>query len=594
MCGICGFYSNRTINLHALGKMNDSMKHRGPDDSGVLLSETQNGQFLGLAQRRLSILDLSERGHQPMSSVDGRLTVVFNGEIYNYREIKQKLDYPFRSDCDTEVILASFLKWGIDCLQYFNGMYAIAIFDRDEQKLYLVRDRLGVKPLYYWKNDGGIVFASELKAIMLHPDFCESIDYSVLPDYFVKKYICSPNTIFENVYKIEPGSYMVYDGEQIYKRRYWSVNKAYNIQSSSQIVNYEHAKQLLKRALEESVRLRMIADVPIGLFLSGGYDSSLIAAVSQSVVDKPLHTFSIGFDDEKINEAKYAKAVADHIGSIHNNTVISENDMLNIISDLPYYYDEPFADGSQLPQMLVAKHTRDSGVIAVLTGDGGDEFFCGYGDYIPGIKNDFRLILSKRIRYNKVNDFILYKAYPQHKKIVNSLEKDILKSKNYQVRKMIHDMNTYLPDDICCKVDRATMRYSVEARCPFLDKDVVELSYRIPQEYKYHEGILKYILKELAYEYIPKELLDRPKQGFGIPYSRWLKGPLKEMVLDYCSEEMLKKQGIFDSAKINKLVDTFMNQPVSAHPNFADIIWGFLMFQMWYAMWVKKNYPIDN
>lgn len=600
MCGICGFLTREPIDIEQLTRMNDSMIHRGPNDSGVEIYPQicQNGisMSLGLAQRRLSIQDLSPRGHQPMHSMDGRVLVVFNGEIYNYKELRNKLDYPFKSDCDTEVIIAAYIKWGINCVDHFNGMFSIALFDKDNGKLFLLRDRLGVKPLYYWISENGIVFSSELKAIMLHPDFDEKIRTDVLMRLFIKKYIGSEDTIFENVFKVEPGTCIEFNGSIAVKNKYWD---AYNIykrcnseSGNSKFSDFAIAKQALKNELEQSIRYRLISDVPIGLFLSGGYDSSLIAAMAQCINGEPLNTFSIGFEDEKISESKYAKAVAHHIGTNHINRTITESDMLGLIEDIAYYYDEPFADGSQLPMMLVSKLARDEGVTVVLTGDGGDELFCGYESYIPGIKNDARHVISDRLRVSLV------------RKLVNDVNRKIVKysnltkayniskysaADNRQFQKMLLDIDTYLPDDICCKVDRATMRYSLEARCPFLDKNIVELSYRIPQEYKYYNGNLKFILKELAYDYVPKNVLDRPKQGFGIPYNKWLHGKLRGALLDYSSTDYIRKQDIYESNKLNAFISKYLDQSEGVSPDYSDIAWAFLMFQMWYDRWIKEK-----
>ena len=377
MCGICGFVSKNTITLEALKKMNDTMYHRGPDDSGEEIYPMSGGYTGGLAQRRLSILDLSALGHQPMHSKDKRISVVYNGEIYNFQEIKEELrEYSFCSTCDTEVILAAYLKWGIKCVDRFNGMFAIALLDRKTGALYLMRDRIGKKPLYYWLEDGNLVFASELKPIMECPAFTKRIRTEVVSRYLYHQYINAPDTIFENVYKLEPGAILQFSAGVVKTWKYWDLKEVYQTCKSNPIKDYAQAKAELKELLNRSVSMRMIADVPLGTFLSGGYDSSLITAVAQSQSAQPIRTYSIGFNEEKFNEAKFAKEVARHLGTNHTELYIDEKEMFELVDSIPRYYDEPFADSSQIPTMLVSALARRD-VTVVLSGDGGDEFFCG-------------------------------------------------------------------------------------------------------------------------------------------------------------------------------------------------------------------------
>ncbi|MCI9066143.1 MAG: asparagine synthase (glutamine-hydrolyzing), partial [Lachnospiraceae bacterium] len=381
MCGICGYVRKREITLQKLRQMNDTMYHRGPDDSGAEIYQTPDGYQLGLAQRRLAIMDLSALGHQPMHSVSDRVVLVYNGEIYNFREIREELaDYPFRSDCDTEVIIAAYLKWGISCVNRFNGMFAIALYDREEGALYLIRDRVGKKPLYYWYEQGELVFASELKPIMACPDFQAAIDRGVLSRYLFQQYINAPESIYENVFKLAPGAILRFQGGQIKIWSYWSVSGAYGKALKCPVESYEEAKEQLKALLKRAVSLRMIADVPLGTFLSGGYDSSLVTALAQEHSSEPVKTFSIGFHEEKYNEAAYARAVAQYLGTSHTEMMIGEADMLRLVESIPKYYDEPFADPSQIPTMLVCKLAREQVTVA-LSGDGGDEFYCGYNIY---------------------------------------------------------------------------------------------------------------------------------------------------------------------------------------------------------------------
>ena len=626
MCGICGYISKKNITPEQLKAMNDTMYHRGPDDSGQEIYEMKDGWQVGFAQRRLSILDLSSLGHQPMHSSDKRISVVYNGEIYNFRELKEELaDYPFRSNCDTEVIIAAYLKWGIRCVERFNGMFAIALYDRETQDIYLVRDRIGKKPLYYWFEDGNLVFASELKPIMKCPGFTGEIEKRVLSRYLFQQYINAPESIYRNVYKVEAGAVLRFCQGKIKTWKYWDVKKVYHEAQKNLISDYGEAKEQLKKLLKKSVRARMIADVPLGAFLSGGYDSSLVTAIAQESSKSPVKTFSIGFHEEKYNEAKYAKAVADYLGTNHTELYIDEQDMFGLVESIPKYYDEPFADSSQIATMMVSQLAREHVTVA-LSGDGGDEFFCGYNVYenvmlaqrldmlgavvhgactIPIARQlhmedrlPFRVRviagnreIESKTQFGAGNYPIVAKAMVKSSADgtdllpVHYLTESKYHVKEWQIRRMLLDMDTYLPGDILCKVDRASMKYSLEARCPILDKDVMELSYQIPHKFKYARGDKKHILKDIAYDYIPKELLDRPKVGFGVPLDKWLRGPLREQLLDYSSYDYLKRQDIFDADyvpdMITRYIDTGDAGPATGE-NYSKLAWSFFVFQQWY------------
>lgn len=624
MCGISGFISRKKITKETLTAMNDTMFHRGPDDAGAEIYEAADGYSVGLAQRRLSILDLSALGHQPMHAQDGRVSVVYNGEIYNFEELRRELsDYPFRSRCDTEVILAAYEKWGISCLEKFNGMFAIALFDRDSQEVYLIRDRVGKKPLYYWLEDGNLVFASELKALMACPDFPKKINSGVLPVYLYQQYIPEPDTIFENVYKVMPGGVLRFCRGKAETFRYFSIAESYRKGISDPVTDYEQAKDGLKERLRVSVRRRMIADVPLGTFLSGGYDSSLVTAMAQENSADPVKTFSIGFEEEAYNEAGYAAEVAKYLGCDHTERIISKKDMFDLVESIPVYYDEPFADSSQIPTMLVSALAKEKVTVA-LSGDGGDEFFCGYQMYdklfqaqkldglgnlvwqlcsLPGIRQaDLLSRLPFKVRTIAQNRDARFKTQLCSDKYLACVKKmtgtDAVRfdetgryeTRDWQVRRMLLDMDTYLPGDILCKVDRASMKYSLEARCPILDRDVIEYSFRIPQEMKYGQGTKKKILKDIAYDYLPKELLNRPKKGFSVPMDQWLKGPLLEKLTDYAEEGLLKKQGFFDAAYTGNLIRFWLNQGdggAYSGSNYSRIIWAFFAFEQWYEHWMK-------
>lgn len=625
MCGISGFISKRRITKETLTAMNDTMIHRGPNDAGVEICGASDGYCVGLAQRRLSILDLSPLGHQPMHAADGRVSVVYNGEIYNFRELKEELaDYPFRSRCDTEVILAAYEKWGISCLERFNGMFAIALFDRRSQELYLVRDRIGKKPLYYWQDGENLVFASELKAIMACPGFEKKIRKDVLPVYLYQQYIPEPDTVFENVYKLCPGSVLRFRAGKTDSRKYWSIAENYEKGVQNPVTDYGEAKAHLKALLHESVKRRMIADVPLGTFLSGGYDSSLMTAIAQEHSSDPVKTFSIGFEEEAYNEAGYAAAVAKHLGTEHTQRIISEKDMFELVESIPQYYDEPLADSSQIPSMLVAQLAREKVTVA-LSGDGGDEFFCGYQMYdklaqaqkldglgglvygfcsLPAAKQAKLLSrLPFQVRTIAQNRDARYQTQLCSDRYLDCVrgmtgsddvrfdETGRYAAKNWQIRRMLLDMDTYLPGDILCKVDRATMKYSLEARCPILDQEVMEYSFRLPHAFKYRNGEKKRILKDITYEYLPRELLERPKTGFSVPMDKWLRGPLREKLQEYAAPDFLKRQGLFDAAYTEGLVERWLlrgDGGAYTGSNYSRILWAFFIFQQWYGKYMGE------
>lgn len=694
MCGICGYISRTVIGREQLSRMNDTMKHRGPNDAGVELFEAAGGYTVGLAQRRLSIQDLSPLGHQPMASADGRLEVVFNGEIYNFLELKKELsEYPYRSSCDTEVILAAYLRWGIGMVDHLGGMFAIALFDRQEQAVYFLRDRIGKKPLYYTFYDGRLVFGSELKPLMAAPDFPRELRRDVLPRYLYQGYINAPDTIFAHTYKLEPGCWMKValtgaaaksglSEASAELHRYWDVAEVYHAKSADPVEDYGEAKEGLRAELRHAVSERMIADVPLGAFLSGGYDSSLVSAVAQELAmeqtGRPLKTFCIGFDDPAYDESPFAEKVAAHLGTDHTTMKIGEKDMLDLVESIPQYFDEPFADSSEIPTMLVSSLARKQVTVA-LSGDGGDEFFCGYNIYaklheaqrldalgaaahavgkIGGLGRYYpfrvRVIAENRDPETKtqlLSGNYVSRAYrmcgvsgadaqngagacggqeqtesrcgvsradAQNGVGVRELQgktgsrcgvtaplvqpggQAVLPAgypiesrygvKDWQIRRMLLDMDTYLPGDILCKVDRASMKYALETRCPILDPEVMEYSFRIPHRFKYDGKDKKHILKDLARDYIPGELLDRPKKGFSVPLDKWLRGPLRAQLLDFAREERLRAQGLFDAAYTYAFVAQYLetgDRGAMSGENYSKLVWSFFVFQQWYEMYLE-------
>ncbi len=632
MCGICGFVSRDNIRPEQLRAMNDTMYHRGPDDSGAEIFDASGGYSVGLAQRRLSILDLSALGHQPMHSQDERLVVVYNGEIYNFGELREELSsYPFRSHCDTEVILAAYLKWGISCVERFQGMFAIALFDRESGELFLVRDRIGKKPLYYWINGDTLVFASELKPIMAYPGFPQNIRRDVIRRYLFQQCVNEPYSIFEDVYKVIPGQILKLAlnahpaKERITKWKYWDIAEVYNRQKEQPVGSYEEARARLKALLRDAVGKRLTADVPVGAFLSGGYDSSLVTAIAQELSPEPVKTYSIGFEEERYNEAEYAREVAGYLGTCHTELYIDEKAMFDMVESIPRYYDEPFADSSQIPSMLVAQLAAED-VTVVLSGDGGDEFFCGYNLY-DSVAQAQKLDALGRLTYSVCRlppfrkagllerlPFRVQVVAGNHDKetktqlggssYIRVIDRMVpgggvpfrfpiegkYREKNWQARRMLVDEETYLPGDILCKVDRATMKYSLEARCPLLDVSVMEYSYRLPHAYKYADGVKKRILKDIAYEYIPRELLERPKVGFGVPLDKWMRGPLREQLTDMCDTEYLRRQGIFDAAYVNRFINEYLktgDKGPASGANFSRTAWSFFVFQQWYRTYMN-------
>ena len=621
MCGICGFISNKKLDKNDLIEMNNVLAHRGPDDHGEEIYQLGTDLCVGFAQRRLAIMDLSEKGHQPMHSGNKRVSVVFNGEIYNFRELKKEIqDYPFRSDCDTEVILAAYLKWGIDFVDRVNGMFAIALLDRYDNSVYLIRDRIGKKPLYYYiQDENNIAFGSELKAIIECPLFQQEVNKEIVGRYLYRQYIAAPDTIYKNTYKLEPGSILKIQENSLKQYKYWDIARKYKERKDEQIEDYDEAKNTLKKLIKGAVSRRLAADVPIGAFLSGGYDSSLVCAVAQELSQNPVKTFSIGFYEEELNEAVYAKEIAKYIGVEHEELYITEQDMFSVLESIPVYYDEPFADPSQIPTMIVSELAKRS-VSVVLSGDGGDELFGGYPIYsilqnvqkkalwgkavhcirsVPGIKELQlweKMSIAKRIASDDINkEAKTQTGIKTYKDAVNRIlnvpvdnyyyeMESKYGEQRYDITRMLLDMDTYLPEDILTKVDRASMKYALECRCPLLDKEVLEFSMRLPINFKV-DGESKKILKDITHDYIPEKLMKRPKKGFCVPLDQWLRGVLREKLLDWTEEAYLKEQGIFNPKETRKFIFDYLStgdQGKWSGHNFSRICWSYFVFQQWY------------
>lgn len=626
MCGICGFVSDKEIQKNVLVQMNQSLAHRGPDDHGEEIYQLHSDRYVGFAQRRLSIIDLSDKGHQPMHSPDGRLSVIFNGEIYNYRELRAEIrDYLFKSECDTEVIIAAYLRWGINFVEKINGMFAIALLDREDDSVYLIRDRIGKKPLYYYvDNDRNIVFASELKAILLSGCFKQEVNTDIVGRFLYQGYIAAPDTIYRNTYKLGQGSVLKISREKVEEYKYWDVAAKYIELKRKQIQDYDMAKEELKSLLKKAVNQRMFADVPIGAFLSGGYDSSLVCALAQENSTKPIKTFSIGFEEGEFDEAPFAREVSEILGTEHTELYITEQEMLGILDSIPEYYDEPFSDCSQIATMYVAQLAKRD-VSVVLSGDGGDELFGGYGIYpilqevqkkkylgsllyqaskIPGVKRTqfwqkrsitYRVLsddCNKEARtqagvnnyFNVINSMLLHKADNFYYETESRYQE-----KKYEITRMLLDLDTYLPEDILAKVDRATMHYALECRCPILDKEVIEYSFRLPPSFKVDHGYRKKILRDIVYDYIPKEIIDRPKMGFLIPLDKWMRNVLKEKIMDWSSKDYLERQGIFNAGAVQDFLERYMrigDQGKWSGQNYSKVAWSYYIFQQWYERYM--------
>ncbi|MDZ4664119.1 MAG: asparagine synthase (glutamine-hydrolyzing) [Bacteroidota bacterium] len=634
MCGISGFIDyKQNSSADLLKEMNSSLHHRGPDDNGYKLFSTQKAQ-VGISHTRLSIIDLTSTGNQPMQYEN--FWIVFNGEIYNFKEIRielENLGYKFVSSSDTEVILIAYKQWGLDLVNRLLGMFAIAIFDEQKNELICIRDRGGIKPFFYYWNDGLFLFASELKAFHCHPNFKKEINTNAIASFVQLGYIPAPFCIFKSCQKLLPGHYLVFkiNNGEVNIKKYWDVSDAYLKPKLN--ISFAEAKEETEKMLSSAFEYRMISDVPVGVFLSGGYDSACLTAILQKNRSKPLQTFTIGVSDNTLNEAPYAKAIAKHLGTEHFEYMCSQKDALDIVVDLPTYFDEPFGDSSAIPTLMVSKQTKKKVKVA-LSADGGDEVFAGYNryDYIvkqgsllqstpAALRKTAHLILKnnpfknlfigeENFKHNqkilKIEDLL---RDPSTKNIARNLNvlfadeelKNLfvggaeslkmeyddtnvkLESLSPLSYAMLMDYKTYLQNDILQKVDRCSMSQSLESREPYLDHRLVELVAQLPDEFKYHKGVKKHILKEITHQYIPKELLDRPKMGFSIPLAAWLRNELRPLVETYFNPSIITSQGVFNPKYISSLYSNF----IKGETGLEQRVWRILMFQMWHHKWMN-------
>lgn len=623
MCGIAGFFdSNKKLNKLDLKKMTDVLHHRGPDDSGYNLYNNAEAN-VGLGHRRLSVLDLSSHGHQPM--LYENLEIIYNGEVYNFKEIRAELEhfgYKFESNSDTEVILKAYHKWNMGFVKKLNGMFAIAIYDKLKKKIILIRDRAGVKPLYYYWKNNIFLFASELKSFYKCSGFEKEIRKESIALFLKYGYIPQPYSIFQNTYKLEAGTYLVFDLEskEYTINRYWNIDSLF--EKPKLDISFDEAKDKVEELLKKSFQYRMVADVPLGVFLSGGYDSSAVTSILQANSMNKIKTFTIGFTEEKYNEAAYAKQVAEYLGTEHYEYYLSQKDALKVLPILPEIFDEPFGDSSAIPTIMVSQVAREH-VIVSLSADGGDELFSGYPSYkrifdlynkIPksNLLKEFSklgrvidpFMLSKIFNvYNFEGKFYKFfeilkncdnpsgfydtnTRYFYDEEICQILNRDIVKSQTYSKNNidnmLAYTFKTYLNDDILTKVDRATMSVGLEGREPFLDFQLIEFVSQLPIKYKQYGDETKYLLKEITHKYIPKKIMDRKKMGFSIPIFEWFKDELKEYFEEYLNEKAIKESGVFQYKYVEKLKNSYMNGFGNPHK-----LWLILMYQMWWKKWIK-------
>ena len=644
MCGIAGFWNiSRQFGTdklrYMIQQMSDTLLHRGPDDGGSWIDAEEG---IALGHRRLAIVDLSPFGHQPMVSADGRYVIVFNGEIYNFLELQRQLKslgHRFRGHSDTEVMLTSFSQWGlVGAIKRFNGMFAFALWDRQERVLHLGRDRLGEKPLYYGWSGQTLLFGSELKALKAHPHFRGEINRDALALFFKYSYIPAPYSIYQGIYKLPPGTILTWNGKDVHPKPvpYWSAKEIAELGVAEPFLGSEQeAVTQLETLLLEAVGLRMVADVPLGAFLSGGIDSSTIVALMQAQSSQPVKTFSIGFDEDAYNEAPYAKAVAQYLGTDHTELHLTSKDALGVIPKLPVLYDEPFSDLSQIPTFILSQLTRQQ-VTVSLSGDGGDELFAGYNNYFGGrriwqkigwIPSRLRLtaariltssspqtwnrrlanlssLLPAKLKQPTPGDKLhwiaeilavsdaqaLYTemvAHWQERKglVIGGLDSVTAFSDrqqwaqlpNFTQQMMYLDTVTYLPDDILVKVDRASMGVSLEARIPFLDHRVVEFAWRVPLSMKIRNDQGKWLLRQVLYKYVPQKLIERPKMGFGVPIDSWLRDPLRDWAEALLNENRLQQEGFLNPQPIRQK----WAEHLSGARNWKYYLWNVLMFQTW-------------
>lgn len=643
MCGIAGFYALKTdrsrAELHVLGqKMAATLEHRGPDAGDVWQDPDRP---LVLAHRRLSIIDLSKDGAQPMESASGRYMLIYNGEFYNFRILRKELESAgivFRGRSDTEIFLAAIELWGLNrALQKIDGMFAFALWDRQDRQLHLIRDRLGKKPLYLGWAGPHLIFGSELKALRAHPDFTAQINREALALYLQHGWTPAPHCIYENVWMLKPGHRITLNLDDLpgdlplhtLMQPYWHPQDVIqHVQTMRLQGNEKEIIDEFETLLKNCVADRMVADVPLGAFLSGGIDSSSIVALMQSLSTQPIKTYTIGFTEQSYDEAGYAQKIATHLGTQHHSLYLSDQETLEIIPQLPEIYDEPFADISAIPTFLISQFARQSVTVA-LSGDGGDEMLGGYTRHVQGPRlwRNLRFVpafLRKALagtlqtvpttywdtmpgmppqfghKIHKASAILagesqtgIYRRLLSHwdapplkhaatmPDLLEDLSLEDMKL-SFAERMMIWDTLTYLPGDILTKIDRASMAASLEARAPLLDTRIFEYVWRLPESYKIHHGKGKYLLREMLARHVPRKLFERPKQGFNMPVGEWLRGGLRDWAEDLLDERTLEQQGWLDAQHVRALWQAHLN----GQGHHATGLWSILMFQAWHKKWL--------
>jgi len=638
MCGIAGIYnfgSDERLDTKIIHRMCEKLIHRGPDDYGIYVKEP-----VGLGHRRLTIIDLSSKAKQPMSNEDGSIWITFNGEIYNFHEIRDDLikkGHLFRTKSDTEVIIHAYEEYGPGCLDKFIGMFAFAIWDGNRRRIFLARDRIGKKPLVYYLSNKFFIFASEIKAILEDPRVPRKVNLQAMNYYFTFGYVPSPETMFKDIKKLPPGHFLVLQNGNMKVKRYWNISSELN-EIPTELCKEEDIERQLESLLEDSVRFRMVSDVPVGAFLSGGIGSSLVVALMCRISPEPVQTFTIGFEEEAFNEAPFARIVADQFKTKHREIILTA-DAVEILPKLIWHYNEPFGDSSAIPTYYLSQMTS-SYVKVVLSGDGGDELFGGYNRYITLDKLKYYDYVPKSLAYlvrKAINQPIEnYWATYNHLGLTDRIEKalnirflstekrnfyllclsnlnfrkklfseevnreirghhspedfyhgvlDSIKSKDKMNRIFASDVYTYLPDDLLVKVDIASMAHSLEVRCPLIDHRLVNFALKIPAHYKVKSGQTKYILKRLAYRLLPAKTLKRTKKGFSIPIDNWFRTDLRGLVEEAVSNNSQAVRSFFNPARIREIIYTHQ----TCHANYGRSIWLILNFLLWYERFITRR-----
>ena len=623
MCGIAGFIGRG--DSETLSSMVQTLKHRGPDDTGIWHKDK-----VGFAHARLSVIDLSPAGHQPMHSNSGDVTVVFNGEIYNYLELKKELEakgYTFKSKSDTEVLIELYIEYGTEAFKKLEGMFALALYDRRVDTLLLARDRMGEKPLFFSITDGTLIFASEPKALFQHPNVLREMNSEAVGSYLTFDSVLTPQSIYSDIYKLEPATYALYREGKLTKHSYWQPP-----QKANESLSFTDAKSKLDALLEKSISRQLVADVPVGIFLSGGLDSSLVAQYAKRSSKVAVHTFSLGFEEESFDESKYARSVAEALGTVHHEKMVSAKEVRDALPLLVKSFDEPLADPAILPNYLLARFAREHVTVA-LGGDGGDELFAGYPtftaekylhwyrmipkvlrkkciepmiEFLPVSHSYFSLDFKAKqfLRGADASEPYIHQAWlssfsaKEQAQLLTpefraNLTANPLKRVDEYLSEMPHAdthmrasyfyLRTYMLDVILSKVDRTSMLTSLEVRAPLLEREVVEFALELPWEFKHNGSTGKYILRELMKDRLPAEIVSRGKHGFGLPVGQWFQGPWEDLLRETLSYERLTSQGIFSPSYVATLIE----EHVAGKKNHRKALWSLLMFQLWHDEWVR-------